>query len=50
MRLSAAIIARDEARHIGGCLDSLVDLADEVVVLLDARTRDATAAICAAQI
>ncbi|MBX0331304.1 glycosyltransferase family 2 protein, partial [Oscillochloris sp. ZM17-4] len=49
MQLSAAIIARDEARHIGGCLDSLAGLADEVVVLLDNRTRDATAAICAAR-
>jgi glycosyltransferase involved in cell wall biosynthesis len=49
MQLSAAIIARDEARHIAGCLDSLVGLADEVVVLLDDRTRDGTAAICTAR-
>lgn len=48
MRLSAAIIARDEARHIGSCLESLAGLADEIVVLLDTRTRDATGAICAA--
>lgn len=47
MQLSAAIIARDEARHIGGCIDSLVGLADEVVVLLDDRTCDETAALCA---
>ncbi len=48
MQLSAAIIARDEARHIAGCIDSLVGLADEVVVLLDDRTRDDTAAVCVA--
>lgn len=46
MQLSAAIIARDEARHIAGCLDSLVGLADEVVVLVDDRTRDETLRIC----
>ncbi len=49
MQLSAAIIARDEARHIGGCIDSLSGLADEVLVLLDDRTRDGTAAICVAR-
>ena len=45
MQLSAAIIARDEARHIAGCINSLVGLADEVVVLLDDRTCDDTAAV-----
>ena len=45
MQLSAAIIARDEARHIAGCINSLVGLADEVVVLLDDRTRDDTVAV-----
>jgi glycosyltransferase involved in cell wall biosynthesis len=49
MQLSAAIIARDEARHIAGCIDSLAGLADEVVVLLDDRTRDDSAAVCAAR-
>jgi glycosyltransferase involved in cell wall biosynthesis len=48
MQISVAIIARDEERHIAGCLDSLVGLADEVVVLLDTRTSDATATLCAA--
>lgn len=46
VRLSAAIIARDEERHIGGCLESLRGLADETLVLLDSRTRDGTRAIC----
>ncbi|MCU0494868.1 MAG: glycosyltransferase family 2 protein [Chloroflexaceae bacterium] len=46
MRLSIAIIARDEERHIGSCLESMAGLADEVVVLLDDRSRDGTAAIC----
>lgn len=48
MGLSAAIIARDEARHLGDCLASLAGLADEIVVLLDARTTDGSAAIAAA--
>lgn len=45
--LSVAIIARDEERHIGGCLASVAGLADEALVLLDERTRDATAAVAA---
>lgn len=48
MRLTVAIIARDEERHIGACLESVADLADEALVLLDARTTDQTAAIAAA--
>src|SRR4051794_25917754 len=43
--LSVAIIARDEERHIGAALDSIAGLAGEVIVLLDSRTRDHTAAI-----
>lgn len=46
--VSVAIIARDEERHIGGALTSVAGLASEVVVLLDSRTRDRTAAICRA--
>lgn len=42
MGLSVAVIARDEERHIGGCLDSVAGLADEALVLLDAATRDGT--------
>jgi (heptosyl)LPS beta-1,4-glucosyltransferase len=45
MGLSVAVIARDEERHIGGCLESVAGLADEALVLLDAATRDATAAV-----
>lgn len=40
--LSVAIIARDEERHIGGCLKSVAPLADEVLVLLDDRSHDST--------
>jgi glycosyltransferase involved in cell wall biosynthesis len=43
--LSVAIIARDEQRHIGAALASVVGLADETLVLLDDRTRDATALV-----
>jgi glycosyltransferase involved in cell wall biosynthesis len=45
MNLTVAIIARDEARHIAGCLASVAGLADDVLVLLDDRTSDATGAI-----
>ncbi|WP_298817563.1 glycosyltransferase family 2 protein [Chloroflexus sp.] len=45
--LSIAIIARDEARHIGGCLRSIAGLSDDVVVIVDVETRDATATIAA---
>lgn len=43
--LSVAIIARDEAQHIGKALASVAHVADEMLVLLDARTTDATAEI-----
>src|SRR5690349_12410969 len=43
--LSVAIIARDEERHLAGALESVRGLAGEVVVLLDSRTRDRSAAI-----
>src|SRR5215212_7697992 len=43
--LSVAVIARDEQRHIGAALESVAGLADEVIVLLDSRTSDRTAAI-----
>lgn len=43
--LSVAIIARDEARHIGAALASAAPVADELLVVLDPRTTDATAAI-----
>ena len=45
MQLTVAIIARDEARQLAGCLTSVAGLADEVLVLLDQRTTDHSAAI-----
>lgn len=42
--LSAAMIVRDEARHLGACLRSLRGLADEIVVV-DTGSRDATRAV-----
>lgn len=48
MLLSVALIARDEARHIGAALKSVAGLADEVLVLLDDRTRDQTGQIAQA--
>jgi glycosyltransferase involved in cell wall biosynthesis len=46
--LSVAIIARDEERHIVGCLASVAGLADEVLVLLDSRSQDDTERCCRA--
>jgi glycosyltransferase involved in cell wall biosynthesis len=43
--LSVAIIARDEERHLAGALESVRGLADEVLLLLDSRTTDRSAAI-----
>lgn len=40
-RVSALIIARDEAAHLAGCIAS-VRWADEVVVVVDSSSRDAT--------
>jgi (heptosyl)LPS beta-1,4-glucosyltransferase len=45
MFLSIVIIARDEERHIGGALETAALIADELLVLLDPRTTDRTAAI-----
>jgi glycosyltransferase involved in cell wall biosynthesis len=45
MSLTVVIIARDEAKHIAGALESVRGLADECLVLLDERTTDNTAEI-----
>ena len=44
-KLSAVIITLNEERNIGRCLDSLVGIADEVVVV-DSLSTDDTPAIC----
>jgi glycosyltransferase involved in cell wall biosynthesis len=41
MKLTAAVIARDEERVLGGCLESIA-FANEVLVLVDAATVDRT--------
>jgi tetratricopeptide (TPR) repeat protein len=41
MLLSAAIIARDEAEHLPGCLDSISEVVDEVIVV-DTGSTDTT--------
>ena len=43
--LSAVIIAFNEERNISRCLDSLLDIADEVVVV-DSGSTDATESLC----
>ena len=44
-QISAVIITYNEARNIGRCLESLRDVADDIVVL-DSFSTDATAEIC----
>lgn len=46
MTLSVAIPAKNEERYIGGCIDSVAGLADEVLVLLDPDSRDRTEELC----
>jgi (heptosyl)LPS beta-1,4-glucosyltransferase len=46
-KLSAVIISLNEERDIGRCLESLVDVCDEIIVL-DAYSSDRTADICLA--
>jgi tetratricopeptide (TPR) repeat protein len=46
VRLTAALITRDEEAHIGGCLESLAGLVDEVVVV-DTGSVDKTPEIAA---
>lgn len=43
-RLSALILAKDEAENLPACLDALA-WADETIVVVDSRSRDATEAI-----
>lgn len=46
-KISAIIITQNEERNIGRCLESLKDIADEVVVV-DSGSTDGTEAICRA--
>ncbi|RRR68476.1 MAG: glycosyltransferase family 2 protein [Candidatus Viridilinea halotolerans] len=48
MKPTVAIIARDEERHIVGCLTSADALSDDVLLLLDHRSSDATGALASA--
>ena len=45
MNISAAIITYNEARNIERCLNSLIGVADEIVVV-DSGSTDATVDIC----
>ncbi len=42
MNLSSIIIAKDEEKNIGRCIQSQVDCIDEIIVLIDDRTKDST--------
>ncbi len=41
-KLSVCIVAKDEERNIGACLESLVPLAPDEVIVVDALSRDRT--------
>jgi (heptosyl)LPS beta-1,4-glucosyltransferase len=43
MTLSVAIPAKNEARYIAGCIESVQGIADEVLVVLDPQSHDRTA-------
>ena len=45
--LSAVIITKDEEQHIEGCLSSIIDVVDEVVIV-DAESSDRTRALAGA--
>lgn len=42
MKLSSIIIAKDEENNIKRCIDSQIDVIDDIVVLVDSRTIDNT--------
>ena len=42
MKLSSIIIAKDEEKNIGRCIQSQVDCIDEIIVLIDDLTKDST--------
>lgn len=42
IRLSSIIIAKDEESNIKRCLDSLIGVIDDIVVIIDSRTTDNT--------
>lgn len=46
--LTAVVIAKDEARHIAACLESVRLLTDDLLVVLDDRTTDDTARLAEA--
>lgn len=45
IKISAIIIAKDEAHNIGRCIDSMLGCIDEIIVIIDSRTQDCTADI-----
>ncbi len=45
MTISSIIIAKDEEKNIGRCIQSQVNCIDEIIVLIDDRTKDSTQGI-----
>ena len=42
MQLSSIIIAKDEEKNIGRCIQSQVDCIDEIIVIIDDLSKDST--------
>ena len=42
MKISSIIIAKDEEKNIGRCIQSQVDCIDEIIVLVDEHSKDST--------
>ena len=42
MKISSIIIAKDEEKNIGRCIQSQLNCIDEIIILIDDRTKDST--------
>jgi glycosyltransferase involved in cell wall biosynthesis len=42
LKLSSIIIARDEEKNIGRCIESQINIIDNIVLIIDSRTKDLT--------
>lgn len=42
LKLSSIIIARDEEKNIARCINSLIEVIDDIVLIIDSRTKDLT--------
>jgi glycosyltransferase involved in cell wall biosynthesis len=48
LKLSSIIIARDEEKNIGRCIESQINIIDDIVIIIDSRTKDSTLQVASA--